>query len=112
MDGMVIRTYGSIKEAEDVLFDDPLLQIGHPADNGPGPHPRIWFNEWFCRLDHITSMTIVAPACIWHREGNKITKTYRDDYGRPSGKPNPAPQIWVLTGEVDCWGFHLGVWPD
>lgn len=108
--GMVIQTYSSEKEAEDTLFNDPLMQIGHPADNGPGPHPKIWFNKWFC--GEAESMTVVAPACTWHRMGNKITKTYRDDYARPSGNPNPPPQIWILTDRFDSEGFQLGVWPD
>jgi hypothetical protein len=78
--------------------------VGYPD----GDHfDRVWFTRWFldqCYFD--------APAVIWQRDGNIITRTYKPEYRRLSGLPNPPPMIWKLTDQRDIHGRRLGVWPD
>jgi hypothetical protein len=53
---------------------------------------RMWFTRWF-----LDQCYYEAPAVIWQRDGNIITRTYKPDYVRPSWAPNIDPAIWVLT---------------
>jgi hypothetical protein len=66
-----------------------------------------FFAPWF-----LSQCYFEAPAVIWQRDGNKVTKTYKPDYKRPSGLPNVPQRIWILTDTYDKKGYRLGVWPD
>jgi hypothetical protein len=79
------------------------LVIGFPVDSHK---QQMWFASWFLDKGYCD-----APAVIWERHGNIVTRTYKPEYKRPSGKSNVPPMIWKLT---DTWAgeLRLGVWPD
>lgn len=73
-----------------------------------GEHKHmVWFSRWFLDQRYFD-----APAVVWQRDGNIVTRTYKPEYERPSGLPNVPPMIWVLTDQYDQHGRRLGVWPD
>ena len=79
------------------------------CDQSEPQYARLWFAPWFLVFNPYRFGT---QACIWERNGNVITKTYRPEYNRPSGKPNAPRRVWELTDEYDKDGYRLGVWPD
>lgn len=72
--------------------------------------PFTWFTPEFLKHDN---HMVVAPVCIWHRDGVKITQHFREDsaYGVERGWAG-LDRIWILTDEYDRLGYRLGVWPD
>lgn len=102
---------GIVQSQELIWPSEKKLPIGYPDDSCPNaPHPKMWFAKWFSGA--IGNVQVIAPACIWIKDGNKITQEYKAEYVRPSGEPNPPMRIWILTGKLDDEGFQLGVWPD
>jgi hypothetical protein len=59
---------------------------------------RNWFSPQFLHIGHHE-----APACTWHRDSRKVTRTWRE---------NGRVHVWMLTDEYDEYGYRLGVWPD
>lgn len=76
-------------------------------DGGGVNKSHIWFSPLFLACSRVE-----APACIWEVNDGIVTRTYKPEYRRPSGLPNPPPMFWRLTDQYTLCGYRLGVWPD